>query len=122
MSVKWKDIQIPSDLDKCKLDEEKRHIRELEEEFPEDKRCPCLKKVGSFSYYCGATRGSDGVVEAISPEDYKQLLGEKMCPTNPIYASLLDLGEMSLYCFGRYESCCYKNGSLEPIIHILMKA
>jgi hypothetical protein len=122
MVIEWKDILVPSDLDRCRPDGEKVLISEMENKVSEDKRCPCLMKVGQFSYFCGAVHGLDGEMARISPKGYKQLLIEEMSPSNPLYAAQLGVPEMSLYCFGEYGTCCYRTGSLEPVLPALMEA
>ena len=61
-------------------------------------RCPHLKKLGKFFYYC-----SGGIKEGTEL---------KIEPSNIIIQAKQETAQLQLHCMDRYEACCHYNGSL----------
>ena len=89
----WEDVKSVDDLI---IEPEREIIKKIEEELKI--RCPFLKKLGKYFYYC-----SGGV-----PEDIKL----EFEPFNPIIMAKQELAQLQLHCMDRYETCCCYNGSL----------
>ena len=89
----WEEIKSVDDLI---TKSEKEIIKEIEEKLIV--RCPYLKKVGDFFYYC-----SGGI-----PEDTKL----KLEPRNPIICAKEGVAQLQLHCMDRYKACCHYQGTL----------
>ena len=61
-------------------------------------RCPYLKKIGDYFYYC-----SGGI-----PENTEL----KLEPFNRIITARQEVIQLQLHCMSRYEACCHYGGSL----------
>ena len=82
----WDDVER---FDDVVIPENKRIISELEKTM--ETRCPHLRKIGDFFYYCS-----------------KKVSGEpdpKPSPNNPIYQNIIGVAELQLWCMDSYETC-----------------
>jgi len=89
----WETVESVDDLI---IDEEKVIIADVEHNL--SRRCPHLKKLNNFFYYC-----SGGIPEGTEVE---------LDPGNPIIIARQEVVLLQLHCMSAYESCCYYNGSL----------
>ncbi len=96
----WDEIKTPDDLNEILGPEEKKIIKELEIE--NSKKCPYLRKIGEFWYFCGYKLKDE------------ELEGEEIGPFHPIFQRACSIAQLSLHCLGDFESCCVYLELIKP--------
>ena len=86
LKTDWDDIKCFDDI---VPPGNKEIISDLEKAM--EKRCPYLRKMGNFFYYCG--------INVSGEPDLKP------SPRNPIYQSILGVADLQLWCMADYEIC-----------------
>ncbi|MBD3303506.1 hypothetical protein GF343_00005 [Candidatus Woesearchaeota archaeon] len=89
----WEEIEH---VDELVTDEEKKIIGDIESQLTA--RCPHLKKLGQYFYYC-----SGGI-----PEGTELLF----TPLNPVISAKQEVIQLQLHCMDRYKACCCYKGTL----------
>lgn len=91
MAGEWDKVKSFDDL----VPQGKREIiSELEKKIKENEKCPYLKKIENFFYYCGKD------LDEKKTQEY-----QVSSPNNPICKRWVDIVSLQFFCWYNYKSC-----------------